>query len=213
MLRVTEIFYSIQGESTRAGLTCVFVRLTGCPMRCVWCDTAYAFDGGQEVKIEDVVDRVARFPCTLVEVTGGEPLAQKDARPLVTRLCDRGLTVLVETGGGVPIDGVDPRAILIYDIKCPDSGEVRSNRLDNIEHLREGVDEIKFVIASRADYQWARTLMGDSGIAGRHTILFSPVADVLAPTDLAMWILEDSVPVRLQLQIHKILWGQDARGV
>lgn len=213
VLRVTEIFHSIQGESTRAGLPCVFVRLTGCPMRCVWCDTEYAFEGGRSLDVDAVLDQVRRFPCDLVEVTGGEPLAQNDCALLITRLCDLGRTVLVETGGGVPIDAVDPRAVLIYDVKCPESGELAANVWANLDRLKAGLDEIKFVLASRRDYEWALQVVRERGLAARHTVLFSPVVHAVAPRDLAAWILEDAAPVRLQLQIHKIVWGADARGV
>lgn len=212
-LRVNEIFYSIQGESTYAGLPCVFVRLSGCPMRCVWCDTDYAFEDGEESTIDAVVERVDSYECRLVEVTGGEPLAQENTAHLLRRLADSGYTVLVETGGGVPIDDVDQRVILIYDIKCPDSGESESNILGNLDHLKPGLDEIKFVLASRRDYLWALDVVRDRGLSERHTILFSPVHGVLDDAQLGRWILEDCAPVRLQLQLQKILWGPDARGV
>jgi 7-carboxy-7-deazaguanine synthase len=212
-LRVTEIFYSIQGESTRAGLPCVFVRLTGCPMRCVWCDTKYAFEGGTSIEIDAVVASVRRFPCDLVEITGGEPLAQRDSRGLISRLCEEGRTVLIETGGGVPIDDVDSRAIVILDIKCPDSGESGANLWGNLELLKGGVDEVKFVIASRGDYDWALATLRERGLAERHEVLFSPVFGSLEPRELAAWILEDGAPVRMQMQLHKIIWGPDARGV
>jgi 7-carboxy-7-deazaguanine synthase len=212
-LRVTEIFYSIQGESTRAGLPCVFVRLTGCPMRCVWCDTDYAFEGGTSMEIDEVVASVGRFPCGLVEVTGGEPLAQKESRDLISRLCDRGRTVLIETGGGVTIEGVDPRAIVILDIKCPESGESGSNLWANLDHLKEGIDEVKFVIASRRDFDWASRILRERGLAGRHEVLFSPVFGSVEPRELAAWILEDQAPVRMQVQLHKVIWGPEARGL
>ena len=212
-LRVIEIFHSIQGESTRAGLPCVFVRLAGCPMRCVWCDTSYAFEAGEERTIEAVLEQVRSYHCPLIDVTGGEPLAQEKTGLLLTRLADDGYAVLVETGGGVPIDGLDPRAILIYDIKCPDSGEEASNIYGNLALLKPGIDEIKFVLASRRDYLWALETIRSRGLAERHPILFSPVPDLLDPAALARWILEDRAPVRLQLQLHKILWGAEARGV
>jgi len=212
-LRITEICYSIQGESTRAGLPCILVRLTGCPMRCAWCDTPYAFSGGQDFTLDAVLDEVRRHPCRLVEVTGGEPLAQRETRTLITRLHDEGYTVLVETGGGVPIEGLDPRAIVVYDIKCPDSGELGANRWENLSSLKPGIDEIKFVLASRRDYEWALGVVHDRRLAERHAVHFSPVHGMMDPATLAAWILGDGAPVRLQLQLHKILWGPGARGV
>jgi 7-carboxy-7-deazaguanine synthase len=212
-LRVTEIFHSIQGEGTRAGMPCVFIRLTGCPMRCVWCDTAYAFEGGEALSIDEVLDRIRPIGCRLVEVTGGEPLAQKETPRLLARLADEGYTILVETGGGVPIAGCDPRAIMIYDIKCPDSGEVDANLWANLEHLKPRIDEVKFVLASRRDYQWAVDVVRERSLADRHAILFSPAHGLLDARELARWMLEDRAPARLQLQIHKILWGPEARGV
>ena len=212
-LRVSEIFHSIQGESTRAGLPCVFIRLSGCPMRCVWCDTPYALEGGEERSIEGILEEVRSFGCRLVDVTGGEPLAQEQTHPLLVRLADEGYTVLVETGGGVAIDAVDPRAILIYDIKCPDSGEEEANIYGNLDLLKPGIDEIKLVLASRRDYLWALEVIRSRGLAERHAILFSPVHGLLDSATLARWILDDRAPVRLQLQLHKILWGEDAKGV
>ncbi len=212
-LRVTEIFHSVQGESTRAGLPCVFVRLTGCPMRCRWCDTAYAFEGGRTLTIDEILAEVRRYPCRLVEVTGGEPLAQRDSPELIRRLLDDGATVLIETGGGVSVAACDPRAILVYDIKCPGSGESQSNLWENLLLLKPGVDEIKFVIASREDYLWSLETIRERSLIGRHEILFSPVDGTLDPALLAAWILQDAAPVRLQLQLHKIIWGREARGV
>ncbi len=212
-LRVTEIFHSIQGESTLSGLACTFVRLTGCPMRCVWCDTSYAFEGGTDRTMEEILTEVRSIGCQLVLVTGGEPLAQAATRPLLVRLAEEGFTVSVETGGGVSIDGIDPRVTLIYDVKCPDSGEVEANRLENLEQLKPEIDEVKFVLASRRDYEWAIEFVDDRSLARRHPILFSAATPLLDPSVLAGWILEDKAPVRLQLQLHKILWGPDARGV
>ena len=212
-LRVTEIFHSIQGESTWAGLSCLFIRLTGCPMRCVWCDTPYAFEGGRVMSIDSIVEEIRGRNCGLVEVTGGEPLAQRDAPSLIARLLDEGYKVLVETGGGVPIATCDPRAILIYDIKCPGSGEEGSNRWENLALLKPNVDEIKFVIASRDDYLWSLDVVRRRGLAERHTVLFSAATGFLEPADLAGWILEDAAPVRFQVQLHKVLWGRETRGV
>jgi 7-carboxy-7-deazaguanine synthase len=212
-LHVSEIFHSIQGESTWAGLPCLFVRLTGCPMRCVWCDTAYAFEGGRSMSLDSIIAELQGHDCRLVEVTGGEPLAQRETPRLITRLLDLGYTVLVETGGGVSIAGCDPRSILIYDIKCPGSGEEKSNLWENIPLLKPRIDEIKFVLASRADYLWALEVVRARALAERHTVLFSPGTGLLDHKDLAGWILEDEAPVRLQFQLHKLLWGPEARGV
>jgi 7-carboxy-7-deazaguanine synthase len=212
-LRVTEIFHSLQGEGTRAGVPCLFIRLTGCPMRCVWCDTAYAFEGGEKLTIEAILESIRGIDCRLVEVTGGEPLAQGGTPELLARLCDEGYTVLVETGGGVPIAGLDPRVTLIYDIKCPDSGECESNLWENLPLLKPEVDEVKFVIASRRDYEWALETVRARSLERRHAILFSPAWGLVEPGDLARWILTDRAPARLQLQIHKILWGSETRGV
>ncbi|MBD3160744.1 MAG: radical SAM protein, partial [Candidatus Eisenbacteria bacterium] len=192
---------------------CTFVRLTGCPMRCVWCDTDYAFEGGEERSIPEILDSVRAHRTSLVEVTGGEPLAQKETPLLLARLADEGFQVLLETGGGLPIENLDPRVVLIYDVKCPDSGEHARNRWENLEHLKPGIDEIKFVLASRRDYEWARGFVAERDLASHHVLLFSPVHRLLEPASLAGWILEDRLPVRLQLQLHKLLWGAEARGV
>jgi 7-carboxy-7-deazaguanine synthase len=205
-LKVNEIFYSLQGESTRAGQPCVLVRLTGCHLRCVWCDTAYAFHQGEWLSREDVLARVAAFGCPLVELTGGEPLLQPGALPLLRALCDRGHEVLLETSGAVDIAPVDPRVRRIVDIKCPGSGEVERNLWSNLELLRP-TDELKLVIADEADYRWARDLVRERELHRRCPVHFSPVAGALAPADLAGWILRDRLPVRLALQLHKLLWG------
>lgn len=210
-LRVTEIFYSIQGESTWAGRPCAFVRLTGCPLRCTWCDTAYAFAGGERMTIDEIVSRLRAFGCPLVEVTGGEPLAQAGCRALLQSLADEGFAVLLETSGAWPIDDVDPRVRIIMDVKCPDSGEVARNRLQNLDALKPG-DEIKFVLASRRDYEWARSFVRDRGLESR-TVLFGPVHGLLSAEALAAWVLEDRLVVRIQLQLHKILFGADRTGV
>jgi 7-carboxy-7-deazaguanine synthase len=210
-MRVTEIFHSIQGESTHAGRPCVFVRLTGCNLRCRWCDSAYTFTGGEKMTVEDVVGKVMAYGCNLVEVTGGEPLAQAEAFELIDRLCDHGLEVLVETSGSIDVSPTDPRAKLILDVKCPGSGEAGSNRWANLELLRPH-DEIKFVIADRADYEWAREVIRSRSL-DRWPVLLSPVWGEMDPRSLAEWMLADRVPARFQTQLHKHLWGADARGV
>jgi 7-carboxy-7-deazaguanine synthase len=210
-LVVNEVFFSIQGEGTRAGRPCVFIRLTGCPLRCVWCDTAYAFHEGRRREIEDLVFEVEAFPCRLLTLTGGEPLAQADAFPLVSRLADRGFEVLVETSGHVPIEPLDGRAVAILDVKAPGSGEAERMHPHNLDRLRPR-DEVKLVLADRADYEWARELARDPRLA-RATVLFSPVHGRLDPGLLGRWILDDGLPVRLQVQLHKVLWPGVDRGV
>lgn len=211
-LLVHEIFYSLQGESTFAGRPCVLVRLTGCQMRCVWCDTEYAFYEGRWRALEDVLAEVASHGCPLVEVTGGEPLLQPGAVPLLAALCDAGYEVLLETGGGLDIAPVDRRVRRIVDVKCPGSGEAENNRWQNLEHLTSR-DELKFVIADRRDYEWARGVVRERGLEAICPVHFSPVWSSCAPAELAAWILEDHLPVRLQLQLHKLLWGAETRGV
>jgi 7-carboxy-7-deazaguanine synthase len=211
-LVVNEVFFSIQGEGTRAGAPCVFVRLTGCPLRCVWCDTAYAFHEGKRREIDDVVAEVEAHPCRLLTLTGGEPLSQPESFDLVTRLCDRGFEVLVETSGHVPIDRLDPRAVAILDVKAPGSGEAERMHAANLDRLRPH-DEVKLVLAGRADYEWARDLARDPRLSRAHAVLFSPVHGQLEPGTLARWIVEDGLPVRLQVQLHKYLWPGVERGV
>lgn len=211
-LRVNEVFYSLQGESTRAGLPCVLVRLTGCQMRCSWCDTEYAFHEGAWRTVAEVVDEVAGFGCPLVEVTGGEPLLQPGTPTLLSALADGGFEVLLETGGGLDVSGVDPRVRRIVDVKCPGSGEHEANHWPNLDLLR-ATDELKFVLAGEEDYLWARELVRSRRLAERCPIHFSPVHGRLDPVDLAAWILRDRLPVRLQLQLHKLLWGPTTRGV
>jgi 7-carboxy-7-deazaguanine synthase len=217
-LRVTEIFHSIQGESTWAGVPCTFVRLTGCPLRCVWCDTEYSFHGGEKVMLDDIVARVDEIGTPVVEVTGGEPLVHRNAFVLVQRLLDKGYTVLVETSGAVDVSPLDARAHRIMDLKCPGSGEVQKNMWSNLDHLT-GRDELKFVIADRTDYEWARDVVRAKGLDRRvedgtlRAILFSPVWDSVDFRQLAEWILEDRLPVRYQIQMHKVIWGPTTTGV
>lgn len=211
-LKVNEIFYSIQGESTFAGRTCVLVRLTGCQMRCTWCDTPYSFYEGRWMSRREVLDEVAAFGCPLVELTGGEPLLQPGALPLMVELSDAGYEVLLETGGGVDISGVDPRVRRIVDVKCPGSGEAENNHWPNLDVLSER-DELKFVLAGMEDYLWARDLVVGQRLHERCPVHFSPVHGEVDLEDLAGWILKDRLPVRLQLQLHKFIWGSEARGV
>jgi len=212
VLRVNEIFHSIQGESTHAGLPCVFVRLTGCNLRCAWCDTAYAFHEGRSMSLEQVLDEVEAYGCRMVEITGGEPLLQAEAMPLMAALLDRGHAVLLETGGSLPIDGVPRGVQRIIDVKCPGSGESEKNHWANLEQLREG-DELKFVLADREDYDWATQQIRSRGLAGRCPLLFSAVRGTLDPGEMARWALADGLPVRVQVQLHKILWPEAERGV
>lgn len=213
MLTVNEIFHSIQGESSFAGQPCVFVRLTACDLRCTWCDTPYAFYEGRKMSVDDVVADVESRGCELVEVTGGEPLLQPDVYPLMQRLIDTGKTVLIETGGHRSIAKVPPSVIRIMDIKCPGSGEAAKNDWSNLPLLTER-DEVKFVIADRADYDYAREIVVRERLVGRcGAVLFSPVHGALDPKQLADWVLADKLRVRLQLQIHKYIWTPDTRGV
>jgi 7-carboxy-7-deazaguanine synthase len=206
-LKIHEIFYSLQGESSRVGLPTVFVRLTGCPMRCVYCDTAYAFSGGSNMEISDILAKVADYGTKYVTVTGGEPLAQKGCLVLLQQLCDAGYSVSLETGGAIDISPVDKRVSVILDVKTPDSGEVENNVWGNLEHLKQ-TDEVKFVLCSRADYDWAKEVLNQHHISEKCPVLFSPVYSQINPTDLAGWVLEDKLPVRMQVQLHKILWGE-----
>jgi 7-carboxy-7-deazaguanine synthase len=214
MLRVTEIFKSIQGESTHAGRPCTFVRLTGCPMRCVWCDSEYTFSGGEHMTQEAVMEKVRSHECRLVEVTGGEPLAQKEALSLLKQLCDEGFEVLVETGGYVSTEGVDPRARLILDVKCPASGEAARNHWPNLERLRSDRDEVKFVIANRCDWEFAQEVIARYDlIKATKAVLISPAWAEIDLKELADWIASSGLEIRLQLQLHKYIWGPEARGV
>lgn len=206
-LRVYEIFHSLQGESSRIGLPTVFVRLTGCPMRCVYCDTEYAFTGGGNMTLDEIMDKVASHGTRYVTVTGGEPLAQKACFTLLNMLCDAGYEVSLETGGAIDTSDVDPRVAVILDVKTPGSGEMANNVWTNLERLKPS-DEVKFVLCDRADYDWAKKIMAERGISHRCSVLFSPVYGQVDPTALADWILQDKLPVRMQVQLHKILWGE-----
>jgi 7-carboxy-7-deazaguanine synthase len=213
MLTINEIFHSIQGESTHVGRPCVFVRLTACDLRCSWCDTPYAFHEGRKMSVDEVVGDVDAFGCSVVEITGGEPLLQADVYPLMQRLLDRGHTVLLETGGHRSIAKVPAEVIRIVDVKCPGSGEADKNDWSNLDLLTEH-DEVKFVVKDRLDYEFAREVIARHALANRcAAMLLSPVHGVLPPKDLAAWILADRLPVRLQLQAHKYIWSPDARGV
>lgn len=209
-LRITEIFHSLQGESTTIGLPTVFIRLTGCPLRCQYCDTAYAFTGGEVVEMGTILAKVASYECKHVCVTGGEPLAQPACINLMGKLCEQGYSVSIETSGARDISKIDPRVMIVMDLKTPDSLEESKNLLTNLDYLKSS-DQIKFVLCSRADYDWACTTINKHQLASKVQLLFSPSWNQLNPTDLANWIIEDKLPVRFQLQLHKILW-KDAPG-
>ncbi|HUF27375.1 MAG TPA: radical SAM protein [Gemmatimonadaceae bacterium] len=217
-LRVTEIFHSIQGESTRAGLPCTFVRLTGCPLRCVWCDTEYAFHGGERMTLDEILERVRAFGTPLVEITGGEPLIHPGAFELTKRLLDDGRTVLIETSGAIDVSALDPRAHRIMDLKCPGSGESHRNLWSNLDHLTAR-DEVKFVVKDRADWDWTAATIRERGLDERvrsgtlGALLVSPVWGDLHLRDLADWVLASGLPIRYQLQLHKLIWGANVPGV
>ena len=206
--RVTEIFYSLQGETRTVGLPTVFVRLTGCPLRCSFCDTEYAFHGGEKMAISDIVEQVGAYKPRYVTVTGGEPLAQKTCPDLLSALCDQGYEVSLETSGALDIANIDPRVVCVMDLKTPASGEQSKNRYQNIEHLKQ-TDQIKFVICDRNDYDWACQQISIFGLEKCCEILFSPIHGELEPADLAQWIIDDNLPVRMQVQLHKYLWGEE----
>jgi len=205
-LKITEIFHSLQGEADTAGIPTTFVRLTGCPLRCQYCDTAYAFHGGAWWEVDAILARVKELGARYVCVTGGEPLAQKSCIELLQRLCDAGYRVSLETSGAMPLEAVDPRVVLVVDVKTPGSGEERRNRYDELARL-QAKDLVKFVICGRDDYEWSRAKVAELGLADRCTVLFSPSHEQLPARDLADWILEDRLPVRFQIQLHKYLWG------
>ena len=211
-LVINEIFFSIQGESTRAGQPCVFVRLTGCDLRCSWCDTAYAFEEGSEMSFDEILAKVKSYNCKLVEITGGEPLAQENVLLLMKQLCDAGYNVMIETGGHRDITKIDPRVKRIMDIKCPGSKMEKRNRWENIPLLTAN-DEIKFVLSDEADYEWAKQIMQQYQLPSRCTILFSPVFGSLNNRELAEWMLRDNVKATYQLQLHKYIWDPTTRGV
>jgi 7-carboxy-7-deazaguanine synthase len=213
VLTINEIFHSVQGESTYAGRPCVFVRLTACDLRCSWCDTPYAFFEGSKRSLDEVIGEVDRYDCSLVEVTGGEPLLQEDVYPLMQTLLDRGKTVLLETGGHRSTERVPADVVTILDVKCPGSGEVERNDWDNLARLRPH-DEVKFVVKDRGDYEFARDIVAQRELVGRAAAIhFSPVHGVLDPKTLSEWVLADRLPVRVQLQLHKYIWSPDTRGV
>ena len=213
MLKINEIFYSIQGESSYAGMPCVFIRLTYCNLRCTYCDTEYAFYEGYDSSIESLLEDIKKHDCKLVEVTGGEPLMQEEVFPLMERLCDEGYTVLVETGGSLPVNKVDKRVKIIMDLKTPSSGMMKKNHMENLNYLKPG-DEIKFVIGSYEDYTWSKKLVGEYCLSEKYIVLFSVVFGKLEPLELSEWILKDKLNnVRFQLQMHKFIWEPERRGV
>jgi 7-carboxy-7-deazaguanine synthase len=209
-LRITEIFYSLQGESNTVGIPTVFIRLTGCPLRCVYCDSAYAFTGGKKISLPDILREVDSYQCRYITVTGGEPLAQPACLTLMNQLVDKGYTVSLETSGALDISNVNPRVIKVMDLKTPSSGEMEKNRYTNIEHLSTQ-DQVKFVIGNAEDYNWSKSILTEYNLLKRCEILFSPIAGQQNPTELAEKILADKLPVRFQLQLHKLLWG-DTQG-
>lgn len=212
MLKVNEIYYSVQGESSKAGLPCIFVRLTYCNLRCSYCDTEYAFYEGNDFSIDTIIEQIKKYNCKLVEITGGEPLVQEECLPLMEKLCDMGYEVMIETGGSLPIEKIDERVSVIMDLKCPSSKMMQKNRYENINHLK-AIDEVKFVIGTREDYDWCKKIIKEYNLSEKCHILFSVVFGQLKPIDLVNWILEDNLPVRFQLQMHKIIWEPTKKGV
>lgn len=212
MLKVNEIFFSIQGESSYAGLPCVFVRMTYCNLRCSYCDTAYAFYDGTDYSIDEIISKVKEYKCKLVEITGGEPLFQKESFELMQRLCDEGFEVMLETSGSLPIKDVDKRVKIIMDLKCPSSNMMKKNLYENINYIKQ-TDEIKFVIGTKEDYEWAKEIISKYELNKKCTVLFSVVFGQLEPVTLVNWILEDKLNVRFQLQMHKYIWHPETKGV
>jgi 7-carboxy-7-deazaguanine synthase len=212
MLKINEIYHSIQGESTSAGRPCVFVRLTGCNLRCTYCDTEYAFFDGKEMSVRDVINEVEKYNCKLVEITGGEPLAQKECLLLMKSLCDEGFEILLETAGNMPIENIDSRVKIIMDLKCPSSEMMDKNLYENIAHLKK-TDEVKFVMGTREDYEWSKNITEKYELKNKCVILFSCVFDKLEPLTLINWIIEDKLDVRFQLQMHKYIWHPETKGV
>ena len=212
MLKINEIYYSIQGESTKAGLPCIFIRLTYCNLRCKYCDTEYAFFEGKDLTIDEILGEVKKFDCSLIEITGGEPLVQLESIDLMKILCDNGYEVLLETGGSLPIKEIDPRVKIIMDLKCPSSGMLKKNYYENINYIKPG-DELKFVIGSREDYEWSKEIINNYKLINKCSVLFSIVFGELEPVKLVEWILNDKLNVRFQLQMHKFIWEPTAKGV
>ena len=212
MLKVNEIYQSIQGESSKAGLPCVFIRLTYCNLRCTYCDTEYAFYEGKEKSVDEIIKEVKKYGCKLVEVTGGEPLVQEESLDLMKKLCDEGFDVMLETGGSLPIENVDKRVLIVMDLKCPSSKMEKKNLYENIEHLKPA-DEVKFVIGNREDYDWTKEVIAKYDLRNKCKILFSVVFGELEPVTLVNWIIEDKLDVRFQLQMHKYIWHPETRSV
>lgn len=212
MLKVNEIFYSIQGESSKAGLPCVFIRLTYCNLRCTYCDTEYAFYEGTDKSIEEIINEIKKYNCNLVEITGGEPLFQNESIKLMKRLCDDGFEVMLETSGSLPINEVDKRVMIIMDLKCPSSKMMKKNLYENINYIKPN-DEIKFVIGTREDYEWTKQIISKYDLTKKCTVLLSVVFNQLEPITLVNWILEDKLNVRFQLQMHKYIWNPEMKGV
>lgn len=212
MLKVNEIYYSVQGESSKAGLPCVFVRLTYCNLRCSYCDTEYAFYEGSDKTIDEIISEVKKYNCKLVEITGGEPLVQLESLKLMKQLCDEGFEVMLETGGSLPIKEIDKRVMIIMDLKCPSSKMMKKNLYENIDYIKS-IDEIKFVIGDREDYDWSKELIEKYNLIEKCSVLFSVVFGKLEPVKLVEWILEDRLKVRYQLQMHKIIWHPETKGV